>query len=61
MAILAQFEEPPTLEDLCFSSAWVGKSLEPAEFLAWWLDSWPALEYRAADRIAFTVPKLISV
>jgi hypothetical protein len=60
LALLAQFENTPTLEDLCFSSAWVRPTIDGSDFLAWWLESWPQLEYHAADRISFIMPDLIS-
>lgn len=61
LAIRGQFEHTPSLAELCFSSAWVGPAVDAAEGIAWWLDAIPGVEYRAADRVEFHVPNLISV
>lgn len=60
LGVRSQFEDTPTLEQLCFSSAWVRPAIEAAECIAVSLDASPAIEYRAADRISCTVPDLIS-
>jgi hypothetical protein len=59
LAIRGQFDDTPTLEDLCFTSEWVRPAIDAANFIAWWLDAMPDIEYRAADRVEFRVPDLI--
>lgn len=61
LSIRSQFENTPTLEDLCFTSHWVRPAVESSELIAWWMSETPGIEYRPADRIAFVVPTLISV
>jgi hypothetical protein len=60
LAIRGRFDHTPTLADICFNSAWVAPALDAEPLAASWLEAVPELEYRAADRVEFNVPNLIS-